>query len=232
VSSEEPATVDFTAPPDEDAPSPADLLIGLLDGRLSRVARRPVKVRAKVSPVSAMLGTVDVLVLELGELEMAGLEVERLVVRAERVRVQPGFPPRLRTGDIGFKATVAQSAIDRWTQRTHLPVRLHLTEEGIIAKTSLRGISLSEIATEVAVSGHFLTLRPKRASFVGMPTPVVGFLRGFLPLPPLPRGARLTQVDHEEGRVTAWFGLDDIDQALTPDIARRIRPLLLPRLRF
>lgn len=232
TSDEEPAALDLVEPVAEEAPSPADLLIGLLDGTLSRVARRPVKVRAKVSPVSAMLGIVDVLVLELGELEMAGLEVERIVVHAENVRVQPGFPPRLRTGEIGFKATVAQDAIDRWTHRTHLPVRMHLTDEGIIVKTSVRGFSLGEIATEVAVSGHFLTLRPKRASFVGLPAPVVGMFRGYLPLPPLPRGARLAKVDHDEGNVTAWFALDDIDQPLTPAIARRLRPSLLPRVRF
>ena len=229
---EDPPILQLAEPPDEEAPSAADLLIGLLDGTLSRVARRPVKVRAKVSPVAAMLGSIDVIVFELGELEMAGLEVERIVVRAENVRIQPGFPPRLRTGKIGFKATVAQDAIDHWTQRTHLPVRLHLTEEGIIVKTSVRGFSISEVATEVAVSGHFLTLRPKRASIVGLPAPVVGMLRGFLPLPPLPRGARLSKVDHEAEKVTAWFALDDIDQPLTPAIARRLRPSLLPRLRF
>jgi hypothetical protein len=107
-----------------------------------------------------------------------------------------------------------------------------LTKEGINVKTSVRGFSISEVATEVAVSGHFLTLRPKRASIVGLPAPVVGMLRGFLPLPPLPRGARLSKVDHETEKVTAWFALDDIDQPLTPAIARRLRPSLLPRLRF
>jgi DUF2993 family protein len=229
---EDPPSLQLAEPPDEEAPSPADLLIGLLDGTLSRVARRPVKVRAKVSPVAAMLGSIDVVVFELGLLEMAGLEVERIVVHVENVRIQPGFPPRLRTGEIGFKATVAQDAIDRWTQRTHLPVRMHLTEEGVIVKTSVRGFSISEVATEVAVTGHFLTLRPKRASIVGLPAPVVGMLRGFLPLPPLPRGARLSKVDHETEKVTAWFALDDIDQPLTPAIARRLRPSLLPRLRF
>lgn len=228
----DPPILQLAEPPDEEAPSAADLLIGLLDGTLSRVARRPVKVRAKVSPVAAMLGSIDVIVFELGELEMAGLEVERIVVRAENVRIQPGFPPRLRTGKIGFKGTVAQDAIDRWTKRTHLPVRMNLTEEGIIVKTSVRGFSISEVATEVAVSGHFLTLRPKRASIVGLPAPVVGMFRGFLPLPPLPRGARLSKVDHEAEKVTAWFALDDIDQPLTPAIARRLRPSLLPRLRF
>jgi hypothetical protein len=229
---EEPTILELAEPPHGEPPSPADLLIGLLDGTLSRVARRPVKVRAKVNPLSAVFGSIDVLVLELGELEMAGLEVERIVVHAENVRIQPGFPPRLRTGAIGFKATVGQDPIDRWTQRTHLPVRMLLTEEGIIVRTSIRGFALSEVATELAVSGHFVTLRPMRASFVGLPAPVVGMLRGFLPLPPLPRGARLTKVDHEDARVTAWFSLDDIDQPLTPAIARRLRPRLLPRLRL
>jgi hypothetical protein len=232
TSPEDPPILQLAEPPEEEAPSPADLLIGLLDGTLSRVARRPVKVRAKTSPVSALLGTIDVIAFELGELEVAGLEVERMVVHVENVRIQPGFPPRLRTGEIGFKATVAQEAIDRWTQRTHLPVRMLLTEEGIIVKTSVRGFSIGEVATEVAVTGHFLTLRPMRASIVGLPAPMVGVLRGFLPLPPLPRGARLTKVEHEEGTVTAWFALDDIDQPLTPAIARRLRPHLLPRLRF
>jgi hypothetical protein len=229
---EDPPILQLAEPPDVEAPSPADLLVALLDGTLSRVARRPVKVRAKVSPVAAMLGSIDVVVFELGELELAGLEVERIVVHVENVRIQPGFPPRLRTGEIGFKATVAQEAIDRWTQRTHLPVRMLLTEEGILVKTSVRGFSIGEVATEVAVTGHFLTLRPMRASIVGLPAPVVGVLRGFLPLPPLPRGARLTKVDHEDGTVTAWFALDDIDQPLTPAIARRLRPSLLPRLRL
>jgi hypothetical protein len=217
---------------DSEAPSPADLLIGLLDGTLSRVARRPVKVRVKSSPVSAMLGVLDVAVFELGELEVAGLEVERIVVHAQNVRIQPGFPPRLRTGEIGFKATVGQDAVDGWTQRTHLPVRLLLTDEGVIVKTSVRGFSISEISTEIAVSGNFLTLHPRRASFVGLPAPVVGLLRGYLPLPPLPRGAGLRRVDHEDGSLTAWFALDEIDQPLTPAIARRLRPRLLPRVRF
>ena len=229
---EEPLTLAPDAAPDAEGPSPADLLIGLLDGTLSRVARRPVKARAKVSPVNAMLGMVDVMVFELGDLDMAGLEIERLVVHVENIRIQPGFPPRLRTGELGFKATVAQEAVDRWVRRTHIPLRLLLTDEGIVVTTSVRGFALSEIATEVAVTGHFLTLQPKRAAIVGLPTPVLRLVRGFLPLPPLPRGARLSRVDHEDERVTAWFSLDPIDQPLTPAIARRIRPSLLPRVRF
>lgn len=219
-------------PPGEEAPSAADLLIGLIDGTLSRVARRPIKVRAKVNPVSMAFGTVDVLVFELGELELAGLEVERIVVRVEQVRIEPGFPPRLKAGPIGFKATVAQGAVDKWTQRMHVPVRLVLGEDGILVRTGVRGFSISEVTAEIAVSGHLVTLRPTRASFVGLPAPVMGFLRGYLPLPPLPRGARLTQVDHEDGSLTAWFSLDDVDQALTPAIARRLRPRLLPRITF
>jgi hypothetical protein len=229
---DEPLTLAPEEVRDEEGPSPADLLIGLLDGTLSRVVRRPVKARAKLSAVNAMLGTVDVMVFELGDIDLAGLNIERLVVHVESVRVQPGFPPRLRTGEVGFKATVAQDAVDQWVRRTRLPVRLLLTDEGIVVTTSVRGFALGEMATEVAVSGHFITLQPKRASIVGLPAPVLRVARGFLPLPPLPRGARLTRVDHEAERVTAWFALDPIDQPLTPAIARSIRPRLLPRVRL
>ena len=47
-----------------------------------------------------MLGSIDIVVFELGELEVAGLDVERIVVHVENVRIQPGFPPRLRTASI------------------------------------------------------------------------------------------------------------------------------------
>jgi hypothetical protein len=213
-----------------DAPTAADLLIDVLDGTLSRLARRPAKIRMRSSPRSALAGRLDVLVIDLGELELAGLEIERLVVHAERTRVQPGFPPRLRAGPLGFKVTIVQSAIDRWTKRVHLPVRLRLTDEGVIARASVRGFALSEVATELVASGPFVTLRPKRASMLGLPAPVVGMFRGYLPLPPLPLGARVARVDHGDGSLTAWFTLDDVDEPLTPAIARRLRRRLRPRL--
>ena len=62
--------------------------------------------------------------------------------------------------------------------------------------------------------------------------PVLGFLRGYLPLPPLPLGARLNRVEPGDGEITVWFDVDDVDEPLTPAIAAGIRRRLIPRLRM
>ncbi len=69
---------------------------------------------------------------------------------------------------------------------------------------------------------------------LGRNTPVVRFLRGYLPLPPLPREARFDSVDHRDGELVARFVVDEFRQKLTPDITDRVGSLLsipLPGLR-
>src|SRR5581483_6999669 len=125
-----------------------------------------------------------------------------------------------------------QDAIDDWVRSVHLPVRLTLTPSGVHARTSLAGVSLSEVDCELEVRGPFLGLRPQRASMLGVPAPIVGMFRGYLPLPPLPMGARLQRVDPDHGRLTAWFSLDDVDEPLTPRVARVLQRRLSAGLRW
>ena len=66
----------------------------------------------------------------------------------------------------------------------------------------------------LAVSGPFLRLKPVRASMLGLPTPILGFLRGYLPLPPLPLGAHLARVEPGDGEPTGWFDVDDVDEQI------------------
>jgi len=82
-----------------------------------------VKLGIPVAHVEAGLRSFDRTMPE----ELNRLVVDRLVVHAENLRVEPGLPARLKAGPIGFKATVVQEAIDRWTHLAHLPVRLGLT---------------------------------------------------------------------------------------------------------
>ena len=49
------------------------------------------------------------------------------------------------------------------------------------------------------------------------------FFRGYLPLPPLPRGARITEVRPGDGELAVTFQIDELDEPITPDIARRLR---------
>ncbi len=120
----------------------------------------------------------------------AGLVLDRVVVRAEHVRIAPGLPPRLQAGPVGLRAYVSQDNVDRWTRTAHLPIRLALTEEGVLLTTGVRGIRMSETLADLEVSGPFLRLAPKRMTIVGLPAPLARFFRGYLPLPPAARRAR------------------------------------------
>lgn len=155
----------------------------------------------------------------------AGLVLDRFTIRAERVRVAPGLPPRLKAGPVTLRARVSQGNVDRWTHTARLPIRLSLTAEGVMLTTGVRGFKMSETLAELEVSGRFLRLAPKRMTIVGLPTPMVRFLRGYLPLPPLPKGARITEVQPADGELSVTFALEHIDEPLTPDIAKRLRQL-------
>jgi hypothetical protein len=153
----------------------------------------------------------------------AGLVLDRLVVRAEHVRVVPGLPPRLQAHPVGLRAYVSQGNVDRWTRTARLPIRLALTEEGVLLTTGVRGFRMSETLADLEVAGRFLRLAPKRMTIVGLPAPLARFFRGYLPLPPLPKGARITEVHPGDGELAVTFQLERLDEPLTPDILRRLR---------
>ena len=120
---------------------------------------------------------------------------------------------------------MSQANVDRWTKTSRLPIRVTLTEDGVVMAAGLRGIRMGEVLADLEVAGPFLRLVPKRASVGGMPAPLVRFFRGYLPLPPLPRGARLVDVRPGDGELAVTFQIDELDEPITPDIARRLRQL-------
>ena len=209
-------------------------LFALVDAAASSVLDHPVRPRVKVSTAGLLRGELDVMKVEIPAVLAAGLVVDRLVVRAERVRVAPGLPPRLRAGPVTLRAYVCQEHVDRWTRIARLPIRLALTPEGVVLTAGLRGIRMGEVLADLEVHGPFLQLAPKRMTIAGLPTPLVRFFRGFLPLPPLPKGTRISEVRPGDGELAVTFALEHIDEPLTPDIARRLRALThlpIPHLR-
>jgi len=197
-------------------------LLALVDQTASRVLDHPIRPRVRVSPAGLLRGEVDVLRIEVPAVLAAGLVLDRVVLRAERVRVAPGLPPRLRAGPVTLRAYVGQDHVDRWVRTSHLPITLRLTEEGIVLTTGLAGFRMTETLADLEVTGPFLRLAPRRMTVVGLPAPIVRFLRGYLPLPPLPRGARLTEVTHGDGELAVTFAFEEVDEPLTPDLVRRL----------
>lgn len=208
----------------DDPPLVASFL-ALVDAAASRVLDHPVHPRVKVTPVGLMRGELDVVSIEVPAVLAAGLVLDRLVLRAEHVRIAPGLPPRLQAGPVSLRAYVSQENVDRWTRTARLPIRVDLTSEGVMLTTGLRGLKMTETVADLEVAGRFLRLSPKRMTIVGLPTTLVRFFRGYLPLPPLPHGARLTEVHPREGELAVTFALDHIDEPLTPEVARRLGAL-------
>lgn len=189
------------------------------------MVEHPIRPRIRATPAGMLRGELDVVKVEVPAVLAAGLVLDRLVVRAEKVRIAPGLPPRLQASPVGLRAYVSQANVDRWTKTSRLPIRLTLTEEGVVLAAGLRGIRMGEVLADLDVAGPFLRLVPKRASIGGLPAPLVRFFRGYLPLPPLPRGARLTDVRPGDGELAVTFTIDELDEPITPDIAKRLRTL-------
>jgi hypothetical protein len=215
---------------DESRPlSPGSFLVSVIDGGLSAVARRPLKVRARVSLGGVARGQIDVLLLELGDVQTDKLEIHRLLVRATDAHITVGVRPRLQAVDVGVKVTILQDAIDRWIKATRIPARLHLSADGVVATMDVRGKVVTEVVVDIAVSGSVLVLRPVRAAILGRGTPVLRGAWWYLPLR-LPAGASLSKVEHGSGSVTAYLRLPDVDEAVDAAAARRLGRHLAPML--
>lgn len=208
----------------EDPPLLASFL-ALVDDAASRIIDHPIRPRVKVTPQGLLRGELDVVKVEVPAVLAAGLVLDRVVVRAQHVRIVPGFPARLRAGPVGLRAYVSQANVDRWTRTARLPIRFALTEDGLLLTTGVGGITMTETLADLAVSGSFLHLAPKRMTIAGMSAPLVRFFRGYLPLPPLPAGAHIVDVRHGDGELAVTFELAHVDEPLTPSIARRLRSL-------
>ena len=225
---DDPAAVAAAAAAADEARRDPPLLasfLALVDDAASRLLDHPIRPRVKVTPQGMLRGELDVVKVEVPAVLAAGLVLDRMVVRAQRVRIVPGVPPRLRAGPVGLRFYVSQANVDRWTHTARLPMRLTLSAEGVRLTTGVRGIRMTDTLADLEVSGRFLRLAPTRMVIVGLPAPLVRFFRGYLPLPPLPRGARITEVSPGDGELAVTFMLDEIDERLTPDIARRLGSL-------
>ncbi|MDP1819724.1 MAG: LmeA family phospholipid-binding protein [Acidimicrobiales bacterium] len=206
-------------------PPLAASLLALLDATSARLLDHPIRPRVKATPGGLLKGELDVVKIEVPAVLAAGLVLDRLVIRAEHVRIVPGLRPRLQARPVGLRAYVSQANVDRWTRTSRLPIRVDLTEEGVMLTTQVRGIRMGQVLADLEVAGSFLRLAPKQMTIAGLPTPLVRFLRGYLPLPPLPRGARITEVRPGNGELAVTFEIEALDEGITPDIARRLATL-------
>ena len=177
---------------------------------------------------AALRGRIRSVDAELGEVELGGLVVDHLLVRASGIEIVPGTPPRLRVPRVNVAATITQRGIDRWLLREGLPLRVRLGARGLATAFSLDTFGLGEIETELAISGGWLQLRPRRAGMIDLPEVARRVFSSYLPLPRLPAGARLEALQHEPRELTAHLVLPGLDEPLGTGLASRIRARFFP----
>lgn len=201
------------------------VLSSLADSAASMALGRPARLRMGLSPRGVLAGRVDRAALRVHGVEVAGLDVASVTVRARHVRVGAGWPPRLRAGPVDVRATLTQAAIDRWLLADAMPVRVRLRGDGVFIRTGAAGIRLGEVRATIGVDGGRLTVTPQRAQVLGIGLPTSG-LRVVLPLPSLPQEASLRSVAVVDDEITIGIRVPALDEALSPARARRLQALL------
>lgn len=208
--------------------SPIDLLMAPLTWVVDQVAAlvtgRPATIRWDAPPLDAVRGRARLVTIGVTELRVAGLTVDRAVIRVERPQVHPGIESRFTGGPVTAKLTVTQDRIDEWVGRASLPFRLELTGEGFVTSAGVGPLRVGRVVTELAVrEDGALRLRPVRAVGRTLPGGLGETLTTSLPLPRLPEDAQLVDVEHCEGRFSVTVLLDDIDEVLDLGAPERLR---------
>ncbi len=199
-----------------------------LDQIVSRYLDLPVKASWHGGPADLIRGSFDDPRLELGGIATSWLPLDGVVLSARHVKLTPGLPARLHVEDPSLMALVSQSDVERWVARFQLPFELQLTEHGLVAKARVAGLPLGEVEARLGVVRGWFVLQPRRASLLGVPNYAAWLFRTYLPLPPLARGARLDEIEHEERRIRLRFEIESFEEEITPGLLGRLRRRLLP----
>jgi hypothetical protein len=199
----------------------------VVDRVAAKLAGRPASVRWEAAPLEALQGRARLLTVGVEDLRVAGLTVNKGVVRIEQPRIVPGLQPRLLGGPVTAKLTVEQDRVDEWVGRASLPFRLELTEEGIVSSAGVGSLRMGRVLTEVAVrEDGAMRLRPLKAVGRTLPAGLGEALSGSLPLPRLPIEAQLVEIEHGPGRMSITVALEDFDEALDLGAPDRLRARL------
>jgi hypothetical protein len=198
-----------------------------IDQVAARVTGRSASVRWDGAPLDLLRGRVRLLTIGVEDLRVAGLTINKGIVRIENARVDPSLEPRLVGGPVTAKLTVEQERVDEWTGRASLPFRLELTDEGIVSSAGVGPLRMGKVLTEVAVrEDGAMRLRPIRAIGRTLPAGLGEALTGSLPLPRLPIEAQLIEIEHGPGRLALTVALEDFDEPLDLGAPDRLRARL------
>lgn len=190
--------------------------VKLIDGVVGRVAGSPLRLRVALS-LPLVAGCAERLRVVVPGLVVGGLRLGEVDARAKRIRLVAGIPPKLRAERIEVRVRLDQADLDEWMRSVALPVRFRLRDGALDARTGVGGFRFGGVEVGVAIDERGrLRIGPRRVTVLGVAVAPFAFPSVALPLPPLPRRARLQAFVPEDGAVRITFVVNGVDEELTP----------------
>lgn len=197
-------------------------MLKLVDSLATRLIGLPVQIRLGLDP-RILLGRVKRAHILVRGARAGGLLLEEVDIRVSGLALVPAWPPRVRVGHVEARVFLEQKALDSWSKGVGLPVRLRLRPGRVVARTGIAGLRLSEADMDVQLEDRTLRLVPRRINVLGMEATSSRLGRIALPLPKLPRDARLVSLDPEESALRACLAVDNLDEELTRERLQAVR---------
>lgn len=192
-----------------------------LNRLLTRRIGFPVELSFSLSP-RLLLGRLPHGRIVLHGARAGGLLLDEVEVQVRNLALVPSWPPRLRVASIEANVHVEQSSLDSWSKRVGLPVRLRLRPGRVVARTGIAGLRLSEADMDVKLEDRRLLLVPRRINVLGLEAAGSRLRPVALPLPQLPRDARLESLDPQESALQARLAVEHLDEPITRERIRAI----------
>ncbi|WP_067885081.1 hypothetical protein [Nocardia vaccinii] len=171
-----------------------DVLMTLLsEGILSRFGGQVISAALLGSDMTATLETLEArrrgahfeTRAALSDLRWNGHPIERMTVVAHGVRLIPGVPTKVRSTQLDITGTITTTALIGWLNTWQLDWKLGVAADGLITARHRR--LRIQALVDASVTNDLLTVRVRRASWMGVRFPRRAFTVTPIPLTDLPK---------------------------------------------
>ncbi len=190
-------------------------------GRLVKV---PVQIHFDLNP-GLLIGRLSKARISMSGVRISGLLLKEVTIEINKAALVPSWPLRLKVKRLEANVHLDQGSLDAWSKSAGLPVRLRLRPGRVVARTGIAGLRLSEADMDVKLEDRVLRLVPRRINVLGMEASGSRLGRIALPLPQLPRDARLESLEPEESALRARIAVDNLDEEVTKGRLKEIKKM-------
>ncbi len=199
-------------------------MISFLNKIASRLVKVPVQIQLDLN-LGLFIGRLSKAQITMSGVRVNGLLLKEVKIEIDKASLVPSWPLRLKVKRLEAHVHLDQSSLDAWSKSAGLPVRLRLRPGRVVARTGIAGLRLSEADMDVKLEDRVLRLVPRRINVLGMEASGGRLGRIALPLPKLPRDARLESLEPQDSALRARIAVDNLDEEVTKERLKEIKKM-------